>query len=935
MPNGLTEGDPFGSYTYCSSNGQSTIDYSLIATADADAVLDFFVNPQCFLSRHCAITTIMGGIHLNAEQPEQRDNSQGRENIVRPTKWSQDMKDYYINSLNNIAKDRLKNVLQQAISDTESLESSWKEISDIILQSSTRLAPKAAEHRNKHVENKFWQQRDPALRELGKAMKYVARKKKRRPYDETIRSDFSLLAKSYKQRLKEVKQSDIDAEVESMSRATNPKTFWTALRKTEQLMHPSSRPVLCAVPLNAIENHLSTLLNVDSNKRTTEGLNLTSPTQTDIEDAKITSAEIRAAIKRLKRHKAAGEDGISNEHIIFGADLLEPVLLKLFNAIFTIGKMPNSWSTALVTSIYKKGCRRDPTNYRPISVLPAVARLFSSVIREKIETFLTAEQKMSTNQIGNKKGHRTADHIATLMTIMQKKKLKRKPFHLVLVDLKNAFDTVSHTKLLQRLAELKVNPTLVRLIASMYGQANFRLKIDKATASRKVPISNGVRQGCPFSPLLFGIYIDPLATKLKEAFNSHTKVHGEMLNSLMYCDDLALFSESLSEVQAGLDSLHDFCMENKLNISIQKTKLLSLASNKQQNQNQQLILQNQVIESVSEWKYLGFYLNNKANADTHIKEVYKRCSYPINFIRKLASFKAVRFSQLMQVSSALEESLVLYASEAWSAFVSWKHSSWDRSLIERINFKICKAVLQVDRNTDNNGARTELGRYPLLFNIQKRVLKYWNSIRRRQFAIIGKLTSDVAYENIGIKNKVSTEFSPQVAELAPTRPTKCLQLHKQQYSATFTDYWRSRVENSAKLSHFYYRFKSTIGTEKYLLQGLSPQDRKALASFRLGDHRLAVETLRRVTPKVTYENRICSLCRTEVENEIHFLATCAESRYRPVRDKFFTEIEHRVQNFKNLSSTEKVLFLMSQEDFDVTKALAKFITEMLQLKLTS
>ena len=252
-------------------------------------------------------------------------------------------------------------------------------------------------------------------------------------------------------------------------------------------------------------------------------------------------------------------------------------------------------------------------------------------------------------------------------------------------------------------------------------------------------------KGYPILPLLFGVYIDPLVPRLKEAFNSHTNINGEMLNSLMYCDDLAIFSESISEIQAGLDSLYDFCAENKLIINIQKTKLISLSTNKRQNQNQQLILQNQVIETASKWKYLGFHLNNKANADTHIKEVYKRCCYPINFIRKLASFKVVTFAQLMHVSAALIESLALYASEAWSAFVSWKHSTWDRNLIERINFKVCKAVLQVDRNTDNNGARTELGRFPLLFNIQKRVLKYWNSIQKRQFSIIRELTSDIAY----------------------------------------------------------------------------------------------------------------------------------------------------------------------------------------------
>ena len=186
---------------------------------------------------------------------------------------------------------------------------------------------------------------------------------------------------------------------------------------------------------------------------------------------------------------------------------ITPFLVKLFNDIILIGSVPNSWNTALVTSIHKKGSRVDPCNYRPISVLPTMARLFCSIIRQKLERQLSAGQKLSPNQIGNKKGYRTSDHITTLLTIMQKKKLQKRQFHVVFVDLKNAFDTVNHTILMRRLAELEVNPALVNVISNMYNRANFQLKVDNTTAGRKVPISNGVRQGRPLLPAaVWGIY---------------------------------------------------------------------------------------------------------------------------------------------------------------------------------------------------------------------------------------------------------------------------------------------------------------------------------------------------------------------------------------------------------------------------------------------
>ena len=231
-----------------------------------------------------------------------------------------------------------------------------------------------------------------------------------------------------------------------------------------------------------------------------------------------------------------------------------------------------------------------------------------------------------------------------------------------------------------------------------------------------------------------------------------------MINNLLYCDDLAIFSESLQELQTGLDALHEFCLEYKLVINIGKTKLVTVGPKGNSSQGQKLILQNQAVESVGSWKYLGFYMNNKGNVETHIAEVYKRCSYPVHFIRKLAGHAAIKFTQLLQISAALVESLALYASEAWGAFTSWSHAGWDRNLIERINFNICKAILQVGRNTDNNGARTEIGKYPLLFSIEKRMLKYWHSIGKRQGSIVEKLVNDETFRNIGISKKMSMRF---------------------------------------------------------------------------------------------------------------------------------------------------------------------------------
>ena len=212
------------------------------------------------------------------------------------------------------------------------------------------------------------------------------------------------------------------------------------------------------------------------------------------------------------------------------------------------------------------------------------------------------------------------------------------------------------------------------------------------------------------------------------------------------------------------------------------------------------------------------------------------------------------------------------------------------------------------------------------------MLKYWHSIGKRHGSIVEKLVNDETFRNIGISKKMNHEVSQQCRDQLLTKLAKSLQIHRKQFQESFTNFWRIRTEKSAKLSHFYFTFKNTLGAEKYLYQGLSPQYRRVLASFRLGNHKLAVETLRFVTPKIPYQNRICSLCPTGVENETHVLTKCTDIRYSNARDSFYTEIESRVPSFRQLTDEDKCFFLMSQEDRDITELLAKFIEEMSRIR---
>ena len=204
-------------------------------------------------------------------------------------------------------------------------------------------------------------------------------------------------------------------------------------------------------------------------------------------------------------------------------------------------------------------------------------------------------------------------------------------------------------------------------------------------------------------------------------------------------------------------------------------------------------------------------------------------------------------------------------------------------------------------------------------------MRYWASLSKRPDSLIAKLVADPAYSDIGIPAKMKSDVMKNCSFDNVSRGTKA---HKLNFESQFIEYWRQRVKNSSKLSHFYYTYKSTHDAEKYLVSIVDPKYRQTLATFRLGNHRLAVETLRAARPKVPYEDRTCPVCHTGVENEVHFLFKCGWYGYQETRQRFTSEMAGIVNNFHELSAEDKSVYLMIQEDRKVTESLAQYIIDL-------
>ena len=131
-------------------------------------------------------------------------------------------------------------------------------------------------------------------------------------------------------------------------------------------------------------------------------------------------AEIRNFVQNLKNNKAAGIDRILNEFIKCSIDIMVPLYLKLFNKILDSGEIPDYWLTGIIIPIFKnKGSRDDANNYRGITLLSCLGKLFTSILNHRLTEFCEKNLILKEIQAGFRKGYSTLDHIYVLKNVIE------------------------------------------------------------------------------------------------------------------------------------------------------------------------------------------------------------------------------------------------------------------------------------------------------------------------------------------------------------------------------------------------------------------------------------------------------------------------------------------------------------------------------------
>jgi hypothetical protein len=366
----------------------------------------------------------------------------------------------------------------------------------------------------------------------------------------------------------------------------------------------------------------------------------------------------------LKNNTSHGPNSIPSFFLKLTSHIISKPLCTIINNSFKSGTFPDVFKVARVVPIHKKGSLLDCTNYRPISLLSNLSKLFEKAMHNRLYKFLEKCKSLYQHQYGFRSKHSTTLALIEI-TERIRKALDNKHFACgVFVDLEKAFDTVDHSILLTKLEYYGVRGIPLKWFSSYLNNRKQFVSINGTNSVIK-KCSNGVPQGSVLGPLLFLIFINDLNTSFKFATAYH------------FADDtnMLLIDKSLKKINKyinhDLSNLVQWLRSNKLSLNCNKTELIIFKSSLTPiKKHLNFRLSGQKIYPVGSIKYLGIKIDSNLSFKDYLNDLAIKLRRSNGMLAKVRHY--VNLEALLNIYHAIFGSRLRYACQIWGQ--SQKHN---------------------------------------------------------------------------------------------------------------------------------------------------------------------------------------------------------------------------------------------------------------------
>lgn len=386
----------------------------------------------------------------------------------------------------------------------------------------------------------------------------------------------------------------------------------------------------------------------------------------------VTQDYLQKLFRESNRKKSAGIDGIPNIVLRNLSDDVIAEYCTIFNNILNNMCFPQSWKISKTIPIKKpKKDGDNPENYRPISLLPNISKIFEKVINERIVDFCEEKNIIPDNQFGFRKEHGTVHAINKFVSDTLWHFQKDEVTGACLIDLKKAFDSVWLDGLIYKLLKFEFPPHLVRIIYNMINGRQFLINDGVTTLDTPFSIQNGLQQGTINSPVLFSIFISPLLKIEKLCSNRNY--------TLAFADDLIIYTsgkkiQNINEqLQNMFDVVRTFTSNWGIQINTEKCETILVrrplhkeARNVKKNWKSFGIKnQGEAIKNVTSVRYLGIEIDNLLKYSTHVKNQLTKARNAFAELKSLFFSKQLEPKIKVLAYTAIIRPILTYGCPIW------------------------------------------------------------------------------------------------------------------------------------------------------------------------------------------------------------------------------------------------------------------------------